>query len=306
VELSIALPTSGSWATPENVTALAREAEAAGCRGVWSFQRVLYTVGTDMPSVYRSVLDPLATLAFVAASTTRVRLGVAVVNAPFYAPPLLAKLAGTVDVLSGGRLDLGLGLGWHPDEYTAVGLPMRQRGRRFDEFLDCLDALLTKDPVSFEGDYYTVPEAHVLPRPVQHPRPPFYVGGSSPAAYERAGTRGDGFVSSSRASVADVTDAMRTVRSAAERAGRPAPRCVVRGVTRVRDTAISGPQRGLLHGTVEQIADDLDVYAGSGAVDEVFLDLNFDSDEVGRPDADPERSMDRARAVLGLVGAHGG
>jgi probable F420-dependent oxidoreductase len=303
VELSIALPTSGSWATPENLTTLAREAEAAGCRGVWTFQRVLYPTGTDMPAVYRSVLDPLAALAYVAATTERVRLGVAVVNGPFYAPPVLAKLVAAVDVLSDGRLDLGLGLGWHPDEFAAVGVPMEKRGRRFDEFLDCLDALLTDDPVEFRGEYYSVPSATVLPRPVQQPRPPIYIGGSSAAAYRRAGSRGDGFVSSSRASVADVTAAMEVVRAAAEEAGRPAPRCVVRGVTRVRDTAVSGPERGLLHGTIEQIAEDLAVYRDSGVVDEVFLDLNFDSDEVGNPDADPNRSVDRARAVLELIAA---
>ena len=306
MELSIALPTSGSWATPQNVTTLAKAADTAGCRGVWTFQRVLYPTGTDMPSVYESVLDPLITLAHAAASTERVRLGVAVVNGPFYAPAILAKLAATLDVLSDGRLDLGLGLGWHPDEFAAVGVPMEQRGKRFDEFLDCLDALLTRDPVSFDGEYYRVPEAHVLPRPVQQPRPPFYIGGSSAAAYRRAGRRGDGFVSSSRASVADVAAAMEIVRSAAGDAGRPEPRCIVRGVTRVRDSALPADERGLLHGTIEQIAEDLTVYADSGAVDEVFLDLNFDSTEVGNADADPQRSMDKAYALLELVAAHSG
>lgn len=303
MELSVALPTSGPWATPANIATVARAAEQAGCRGVWTFQRVLYPVGTQMPAVYRSVLDPLVALGFAAAVTSQVRLGVAVVNGPFYAPAVLAKQLAAVDVLSAGRLDAGLGLGWHPDEYAAVGVPMRQRGRRFDEFLDCLDALLTRDPVSFSGQFYTVPESHVLPRPVQQPRPPIYVGGSSEAAYRRAGTRADGYVSSSRASLSDVTAAMEVVRAAAQQAGKPAPRCVVRGVTRVRDDAVPGPDRALLHGSLEQIAADVAVYAGSGVVDELFLDLNFDSEQVTRPDGDPERSVQRVLDLLacGLV-----
>jgi probable F420-dependent oxidoreductase len=301
VELSIALPTSGSWATPDNVTTIAQAAERTGCRGLWTFQRVLYPVGSGMADVYRSVLDPLLALSFAAATTERIRLGVAVVNAPFYAPPILAKLISTLDVLSAGRLDAGLGLGWHPAEYAAVGLPMKARGRRFDEFLDCLDALLTKDPVSFAGEFYTVPESHVLPRPVQDPRPPIYIGGSSEAAYRRAGTRGDGFISSSRASLADVKGAMEVVRAAAAETGKPTPRCIVRGVTQVRDEPVREPDRALLHGSLEQIADDLNAYAESGVVDEVFLDLNFDSAEVGNPEADPQRAIEKALAVLDLV-----
>jgi probable F420-dependent oxidoreductase len=303
VELSFALPTSGSWATPANITTTARAAEQAGCRGVWTFQRVLYPVGTDMPAVYRSVLDPLICLGFAAAVTERVRLGVAVVNGPFYAPAVLAKLFSTLDVLSGGRLDAGIGLGWHPAEYASVGLPMQRRGRRFDEFLDCLHALLTEDPVAFAGEFYTVPDSHVLPRPVQQPRPPIYIGGSSQAAYRRAGSRGNGFVSSSRASLDDVRAAMEIVRAAAAAAGNPTPRCVVRGVVRLRDEPVSTPDRALLHGSLDQIRDDLATYADSGVVDEVFLDLNFDSDEVGSPEADPQRAMDKALAVLDLAGA---
>jgi alkanesulfonate monooxygenase SsuD/methylene tetrahydromethanopterin reductase-like flavin-dependent oxidoreductase (luciferase family) len=85
MELSFALPTSGSWATPENVTLLARAAESRGCRGLWTFQRVIYPSGSDLPAVYRSVLDPLVTLGFAASVTSRVRLGLAVINGPFYA-----------------------------------------------------------------------------------------------------------------------------------------------------------------------------------------------------------------------------
>src|SRR5205807_105690 len=108
---------------------------------------VLFPTTFEIPVVYRSVLDPLVTLSFAAAVTSRVRLGLGVVNGLFYAPAVLAKQLASLDVLSQGRLDAGIGLGWSPDEYATAGIPMSGRGRRFDEWLACLQALLTEDPV---------------------------------------------------------------------------------------------------------------------------------------------------------------
>jgi probable F420-dependent oxidoreductase len=298
MDVSFALPTSGAWATPENLAEIARAADERGYRGVWTFQRVLYPVDSQLPAVYRSVLDPLIALGFAAAVTSRVRLGLAVVNGPFYAPAILAKQLAAVDVLSGGRLDAGIGLGWAAEEYAAAGVPTEQRGRRFDEWLDCLDALLTQDAVEFGGEFYTVPRSYVAPAPVQRPRPPVLLGGSAPAALRRAGTRGDGWISFSRASVEDVRAGAAAVRDAAEQAGkaRGDVRCVVRGVAVVRD-GLSDADRAPLQGTAAQIRDGLARYADCG-VDEVFLDLNFDSDEVGNPTADASVAMAKARALL--------
>ena len=298
MDVSFALPTSGAWATPENLAEIARAADERGYRGVWTFQRVLYPVDSQLPAVYRSVLDPLIALGFAAAVTSRVRLGLAVVNGPFYAPAILAKQLAAVDVLSGGRLDAGIGLGWAAEEYAAAGVPTEQRGRRFDEWLDCLDALLTQDAVEFAGEFYTVPRSYVAPAPVQRPRPPVLLGGSAPAALRRAGTRGDGWISFSRASVEDVRAGAAAVRDAAEQAGkaRGDVRCVVRGVAVVRD-GLSDADRAPLQGTAAQIRDGLARYAECG-VDEVFLDLNFDSDEVGNPRADASVAMAKARALL--------
>lgn len=298
MDVSFALPTSGAWATPENLAEIAQAADERGYRGVWTFQRVLYPADAKLPTVYRSVLDPLIALGFAAAVTSRVRLGLAVVNGPFYAPAILAKQLAAIDVVSRGRLDAGIGLGWAAEEYAAAGVPTAQRGRRFDEWLECLDALLTQDPVEFAGEFYTVPRSHVAPAPVQRPRPPVLLGGSAPAALRRAGTRGDGWISFSRASVEDVRAGAVAVRAAAEAAGksRDDVRCVVRGVARVRD-GLTDADRAPLQGTVAQIRTGLDRYAECG-VDEVFLDLNFDSEQVGNPGADPATAMATARALL--------
>jgi probable F420-dependent oxidoreductase len=299
MDLGFALPVSGAWATPDNVATVARSADERGFRTLWTFQRLLFPTTFDLAPVYRSVLDPVVVLGYAAAVTGRIRLGTAVVNGPFYAPAVLAKQIASLDVLSAGRLDAGLGLGWSPDEYAAAGLPMEGRGRRFDEWLDALDALLTQDPVAFDGEHYTVPRSHVSPAPVQSPRPPVLLGGSAPAALRRAGARGDGWISSSRATLEDIRSGTRTVRAAGEQTGKSPQdvRVVVRGVTVLRDAPVEGPDRAPLRGSLEQVRDDLGRYAECG-VDEVFLDLNFDSEQVGNPDADPARAMDKAHAVL--------
>ena len=133
--------------------------------------------GKVWPKPFERVFDPIVTLAYVAAATQRIRLGTSVLIMPFYQPVVLAKQLATLDVLSGGRLDVGLGLGWSQDEYEAVGVPFKQRGRRADEFLRCLDAIWTQDVIEFHGEFYNVPRSRVEPKPVQKPRPPITIGG---------------------------------------------------------------------------------------------------------------------------------
>src|SRR3989304_6039156 len=140
MKLGFGLPVAGPWATPEHLARVARHAEALGSHSLWVFQRLLYPVtpkdeyygapGGAWPDAFRSVLDPAAALAYVAALTRTIRLGVSVLIMPFYAPVVLAKQLATLDVLSGGRLDVGLGLGWSRDEYPAAGAGWGRRGGR--------------------------------------------------------------------------------------------------------------------------------------------------------------------------------
>ena len=296
--VGLGLPCAGAWATPEIVAKIAREADERGFAGLWTFQRWLAT--DDMAGVYQSVLDPMVALGFAAAVTERVRLGVAIVNAPFYSPVAMAKQFATVDVLSNGRLDAGVGLGWMPQEYAAADLPTERRGKRFDEWIDCVNRLLSGEQVEFHGEFYDVPLTTIAPRCVQRPRVPLLVGGNAPQALRRAAVRGDGWISSSRMSLDDVAQSVRTVRDFALEAGKTADsvRCIVRGVTMVRDDAVDG-QRRPLTGTPEQIHDDLAKYAAAG-VDEVFLDLNFDSESVGDPKADPAVALELVERVMPL------
>ena len=242
--------------------------------------------------MYASVLDPVVALGFAAAVTDRVRLGTAIVNMPFVAPVLLAKQMVTLDVLSGGRLDVGLGLGWEPEEFEAAGTPLERRGARAEEYLACLRALWGPDPVEFHGEFYRVPRSSVRPKPVQRPgapAPPGSLGAARARPRRPAGRRLD---QQQPGRPRRPGRAHRAVRAGARAAGRDPDRLrfVCRGV--VRDAPRTTP----LTGSLEEVRADLPALAAQG-VTEVFVDLNFDP-TVGNPDADPAAAMRRAHAVL--------
>jgi probable F420-dependent oxidoreductase len=310
MQVGFAVPTAGSWATPGNQLELAGRAEALGYASLWTFQRLLYPVNPDSPrwtETYRSVQDPLVVLGFLAGRTSRIRLGVAVLNMPWFAPIVLAKQLATLDIVSAGRLDVGLGLGWAPEEYLATGAPADRRGARAEDFIRCLQAIWDADPVEHHGHYYTVPPAYVAPKPLQRPHPPIILGGSVDAALRRAGRLAGGWVSASGEDLTNIGARIAVVRQAAIEAGRdPAGlRFICRGVVRVRGPEGRDPERPRrpLSGSLEEISSDLDVLRGQ-EVSEVFLDLNFDR-EIGSPDADPDLSMARAHQVLDAFAPRG-
>jgi len=307
MQIGFALPVSGSWATPDNVLTVARRAEQLGYASLWSFQRLLTPPDNQIAPVYTSVLDPTVVLGFAAAVTERADLGIAIINAPFESPALLAKQLATLDVLSRGRLIAGLGLGWLPQEFVASGVPFERRGARIEEYLRCLEALWGPDPVRFDGEFYQVPPSIALPKPVPRSalgsasgstlsstlnRPPILMGGDARPALERIGRIGDGWISSSRVPPTDFGQRVDVIKAAAEAAGRDAAglRFVCRGVL------LDAPRTRPLTGTLDEARNDLPALAKQGVTD-LFIDLNFDP-TIGHVDADPAASMRRAQAVL--------
>ena len=284
--LGFGLPVSGSWATPDTMVHVARRAEELGYASLWTFQRVL---DPGLGPEYRAVHDPVVPLAYVAGHTSRIGLGTATICAPYTPPALLAKSLTSLDLLSGGRLTVGLGIGWLREEYAAAGVPFERRGARMEEYLRCLQALWTQDPVEFAGEFYTVPRSRVAPR---RSPPPVLLGGAAEPALRRAGRLAEGWISSSRHDLTRIGESVETVREGGREAGRDpdAVRIVVRGLVDL------GERRGPLQGTPEQIRDDLAGLEQQG-VTEVFLDLNFHP-RVGSPDADPARALDYAEEVL--------
>lgn len=298
---SCGCPVSGVWADPLSVTGFAMRAEELGYHGMWAFQRLLAGAGQDLEPVYRSVLDPLLALTYASARTTRIRLGVAVINLPYVSPAYLAKQATTLDVLSGGRFDLGLGTGWSDVEFAATGSDPNPRGRRTEEYLKVLRTLFTDEVAAFDGEFYRVPPSTMGPPPVQRGGPPILLGGSADSALRRAGRIAAGWVSSSRAGLQDIARGAQIVRRAAEEAGRDpdSVRIVVRGVVRagLRDDAVP------LSGTWEQIRAGAQLYAEAG-VTELFYDLNWDP-FIGSPDADPRAAGERAEQILTALAPNG-
>ncbi|MGC5363408.1 TIGR03619 family F420-dependent LLM class oxidoreductase [Streptomyces sp. DT24] len=284
MRIGFAAPMSGPWATADTAVHVARTAEQLGYASLWTYQRVLGAPDDSWGEANRSVHDPLTTLAFLAAHTTGIRLGVAVLVMPLHTPAVLAKQLTTLDHLSGGRLEVGLGNGWAAEEYAAAGVPPTGTGRRAEDFLACLHALWAdQDVVEHDGPFYRVPPARFGPRPVQSPHPPLLLGGAAPAALRRAGRLCDGWIASSKAGPAAIRDAITVVRDSAERAGRDpaALRFVCRAPVRLRTRSVPGGPP--LTGTADSIRAALAALADTGLT-EIFLDPNFDP-EIGSPDA---------------------
>ncbi len=302
MDIGFGAPVAGAWASPRTLTEFARRAERLGYRSLWAFQRLLVPADTAMAPVYRSVLDPMVSLGYAAAVTSAIRLGVAVVNHPFMSPLLLAKQAATVDVLSGGRLDLGIGSGWLPGEFTGSGASMAQRGPRTEEYVAALRAVWT-GARGFRGKFYEIPPGRQDPPPVQRPGPPVLLGGMSRPAMERAGRIADGWVTASSADLSKIAESAKVVQETAAAAGRGPVRIVCRGVVRAGKPVMSDGQRLLLSGSYEQIREDT-AWLDSCGVTEVFYDLNWDP-LVGDPAADEGRAVLRGSELLEALAPEG-
>lgn len=299
MKIGIGVPQSGSWATPERQARYVARAEELGYATAWTFQRLLFPPdGSSWSPVYRSVLDPMVSLGYVAAHTSRIRLGVALLNMPFMSPALLAKQATTVDILSGGRLDLGLGLGWRREEFAASGVPIARRGARADEYISVLKSLWGQEIAEAGGEFYELPASRQEPHPVQRPHPPLILGAKSAPALRRAGRLGDGWVSSSNQDLTQVATDIETVRAAAREAGRDpsALRFICRGVVRAGDPIVKDGERRRLTGTYDQIRTDIE-WLGAQGMTEVFLDANF-IPEIGNIDADPDEAEAKAQEIM--------
>jgi probable F420-dependent oxidoreductase len=297
VDIGFGAAVAGAWATPRNLAELGRRAERLGYRSLWTFSRLLAPAGANLAPVYQSVLDPMVSLGFLACATSSIRLGVATVSHPFASPLLLAKQAATVDVLSGGRLELGIGSGWLVEEFTGSGASLANRGARADEYVAALRALWSGSD-GYRGTFFSIPAGRQDPAPVQRPGPPVLIGGMSRAAMERAGRIGDGWVTASSADLSTIAESAKVVQSAARAAGRGPARIVCRAVVRPGQPSVSARtgRRRLLSGSFEQIREDVR-WLGSCGVTEVFYDLNFDP-AVGNPAADEDKAVLRASEIL--------
>lgn len=215
---------SGPCSTREGVERIGLLAEELGYESVWAGEHVLVPSPQVPPSPLapqHPILDPLVGLTFVAAVTRRVKLGTGIIILPQRNPTVLAKQVASLDVLSGGRFLLGLGVGYLEPEFRAVGVPLEDRGRRSTEYLEAMRQLWSADAPAYEGRYVSFSGIDAYPRPIDRSGPPIVIGGHSAAAHRRAVAMGNGWYGWGL-SLEQTEAAMTSLRRAGEAVSRPA------------------------------------------------------------------------------------
>lgn len=218
MKFGIAFANIVTFTQHEGLVTLAQGAEAAGFESLWTIEHVIYPEGYQssypydpsgkmMADASTPMPDPLIWLAFVAAATTELRLGTGIVILPQRNPVILAKELATLDSLSGGRVEFGIGVGWLKEEFEALGVPWPRRGARTDEYIEAMRALWDGDHASFDGEFVAFDDVSSNPKPAQG-RVPIHIGGHSRAAAERAGRLGDGFFPG-KGDIAELVDVVR-------------------------------------------------------------------------------------------------
>jgi len=273
----VALPNYGALASSATLLRLARRAEALGVDSLWVSDHLL--APTAVQSIYpydrrpdarpgdmgviEHFYEPLTTLAFLAGATSRIRLGVSVYVMPYRNPVVTAKIVATLDALSGGRVVLGVGVGWLREEFVALGQDPRRRGRVTDEYLEVCRRLWRDEVAAFSGREYELPPVRSGPKPVQRPWPPIWIGGNSRAALDRAIALGDGWhlidldPDEAAASVARLRERL----AASDRTDDDVVVSLRKGIL-VRQA--DRPDDKALYGTPEKIRRDRDAYARAG------------------------------------------
>jgi len=199
--IGFSLPAFGPEASPAAICTIATTAEQLGFHAVSLSERLLLPATPDWTNDFGlpeyPLYDTLETLTWVAAKTTRIRLGTGILQSLLQSPVVLARRLATLDHFSGGRLEVGIGQGWMPQEFTAVGVPMSRRGAGFEEHLAAMRACWGPDPVEHSSSRYPIARARIGPKPLNG-HLPVYVGGLAPQAVERAARIGDGFITALR------------------------------------------------------------------------------------------------------------
>lgn len=284
MDYGISLPSGGPNATPENLVKLASNAEELGFAYLGVPDHVVYPASVDSPYPYSndgsfrgvgSILDQLTLLAYIAAVTSTVRLLTSVMVLPHRNAVLSAKMLASIDVLSGGRLTVGCGVGWMREEFEALEAPpFDMRGAVGNEYIAAFKELWTSERPSFKGEYVNFSDLVFGPKPTQKPHPPIWIGGESPAALRRAARLGDGWypIASNPtypvATAAQFSDALGRLRSYAEGAGRdPAEIDLAYSVgaidTRGERQLADGARRPFT-GTLARIAEDIGEFGELG------------------------------------------
>ena len=228
MKVGIAFANILNFGTPDGSIQFAQAAEKAGVESLWTVEHVIYPSSYDSKYPYdpsgqmamapdTDLTDPLIWLTWLAANTSSIRLGTGIMMLPERNPLVLAKQVGTLDSFSGGRFELGIGVGWLKEEFEALGVPWERRGARTDEYVAVMRELWGGNEVSFDGEFVSFDRVSSNPKPLNG-SVPITIGGHSDAAARRAGRIGNGFFPGK----GDLEHMLGLVRESAEKHGRDA------------------------------------------------------------------------------------
>ena len=288
------LPTRGQTASPEALDTLVASAEEWGFSSVMIADHIVfpvtikskypYTVSGAFPG-QGDALEQLSLMAFVAGKSRTLRLISSVMILPYRNPVVTAKMLATIDVLSRGRVTVGVGVGWLREEFEALGAPdFDRRGAVSDEYLRIFKALWTQEPASYHGEFYRFDSVRCLPHPVQKPHPPIWVGGHSKAALRRVARLGDGWhpVGANPAvplRPPELRASLDDLRRLTEAEGRDFSALTISYKAPIYDSGQGvdgGAERRPFSGSQPAIADDIGTFAGLG-VSELIFDFRSES-----------------------------
>jgi probable F420-dependent oxidoreductase len=239
MELGVVLPQTEIGPDPADIVRFVEAAEAGGFKHVLVYDHVVGADRSTRPDwpgpydLYSSFHEPFVLYGFLAAHT-RMELVTGVIILPQRQAVLVAKQAAEVDVLTNGNFRLGVGIGWNPVEYEALGLDFRNRAARYEEQVEVMRLLWAQESVTFEGRYHSIDHAGLLPRPVQQPIPLWMGGGLAPATLDRIGRLAEGWICNTPPGHG-LEEALDVVRDAADKAGRGADAVGLHGVAQPRD-----------------------------------------------------------------------
>ena len=276
---------------PDDVLNIGKRAEELGFDSVWVNHHVL-NVGYIFDRLgSKPYYDAMTVLTWVAAHTERVRLGTTVLVLPYLNPLVLAKTLATVDVMSKGRLNVGVGVGALKPESDALGSTFETRGRYADESIKIMRELWESEDPEFDGEFFSFSGVKFSPKPIQKPGPPILIGGASRAALRRVATLGDGW-HPIRQSIADLKQNIATIHSLAEEAGRDPSEITVTVRTEldVLDSRSDVTESSMI-GTVDQLRATIEQYEEIGVSE---LVLSVSTDDVERI----QRTQDRFAAQV--------
>ena len=312
ITFGCSLPSRGPMASPEALRSLAQRAEDLNFDSVWVSDHIIlprevesfYPYSADGVATFNAeqpYYDAIAALNFLAGCTHRVRLGTHVLILPYRNPVVTAKMLATLDVLSQGRLILGAGVGWMEEEFQALGLDtFAQRGAVTNEYIRLFKELWTAEQPEFHGEFYDVSGAGFLPKPVQKPHPPVWIGGHTGPAIRRAAELGDGWMPIGLRPPAilepeELAEKIARLKRLTVRAGRAEDAVELCFSTDITFEPAAGMDRRMMTGRPEQIAADLRLYQDLGVVNFIF---SFPADSV---DGQREAMEQFSREVMPLI-----